>query len=155
VPGSDLEVAEQQNPGRVNSLRTFLSEILSRSQLAYRAGFTFGRKRDLYQALGYPRQLFFRDYYERYRRGGLARRIVNIPPKATWARPPDIYEDADPNTETPFERAFTDIANRCGIWSKIERADRLAGIGTFSLLLLGLRDGRSRRASMVRRISSM
>ena len=49
-----------------------------------RAGITFSGRRDLYETLGYLRTLRYEDYYQRYRRGCIASRIIDAFPAATW-----------------------------------------------------------------------
>jgi hypothetical protein len=125
--------------GRRSWLRSATSALLSRFAFANEHGLTFSGARDLYTTLGYTRDLRFSHYYDRYRRGGIARRIVNLFPSATWASGIEIIEDEDPDVETPFERAVADLFARqdLDLWAKIKRADVLACIGRYSILLVG------------------
>lgn len=120
----------------VHALRV-ASSIISRAALAVRAGVTFGGKRDTYKALGYERVLLPKDYRARYRRGGVAARVVEALPKATWRGGAELIEDQDPTTTTEFEEAFVELDNRLGIWAVCMRADVLAGLGNYSVILLG------------------
>ena len=106
-----------------------------------RAGITFGTKRDLYETLGYRRDLRYEDYYERYLRGGLAARIVNAFPSATWRLPPFIREvgKTDERATSPFEAAWQTLITRLRLWHHFERVDRLASLGHYAVLVLGLR----------------
>lgn len=121
----------------IEALRTMASELVRRYDLMSRGGKTFNGKRDMYEALGYKRNLFIEDYWERYLRGGLAKRAVDILPKATWRGGVYVFEKDDPNTETKFETEFDAMAERLSLWSYFERADRLSGVGEFSGLLIG------------------
>jgi hypothetical protein len=105
--------------------------------LAIRAGITFSGKRDSYAALGYKRELFPEDFIDRYRRGDIAARIVEAEPKATWRGGVEILEDEDPTVETEFEQEFLDFSKRLNLWSVFTRADILAGLGQFSVVLIG------------------
>jgi hypothetical protein len=113
------------------------SELLARASLASAAGLTFGGKRDLYAALGYPRTLTPKDYRERYERGDIAARVVEAYPKATWRGGAELVEDPDPDIPTDFEEAWRALAKRLSVWSAFSRADILAGLGDFSVLLIG------------------
>ena len=106
-----------------------------------RAGLTFGTKRDLYETLGYKRTLVYADYYERYLRGGIAARIIDAFPGATWRLAPLIHEvgKADERTASPFETAWTALVTRLRLWSHLARVDKLASIGHYAVLVLGLR----------------
>ena len=81
-------------PNEVASLRV-LSELVggvgSRVDLARYAGKSFHGKRDLYDALGYDRSLVVEKYRDRYERYGVAKRIVEAAPKATWRGRPGIW----------------------------------------------------------------
>jgi len=123
-------------------LRVAASLLKSRSELAEAMGITFGGARDAYQVLGYKKVLGADDYAGRYARNGLARRIVNAAPMATWRVPPQVFEDEDPEKLTEFEQAFDALAKRLRLWSLLLRADKLAGLGRYSVLLLGVQDGR-------------
>jgi hypothetical protein len=67
---------------------------------------------------------------------------VRALPAECWRKAPEVWEDEDPDIITPFEQAWKDFANQHRIWSAFERADRLARIGRYSILLLGFGDGR-------------
>lgn len=107
-----------------------------RARLANVAGKTFDGKRDAYKIFGYKRELFPTDYRSRYRRNAVANRIVKALPNATWRGGADIVEDEDPDTVTPFEQAVIDLDKRLKIWDKVKRADVLAGIGRYAVLLM-------------------
>ena len=111
--------------------------LMERAAFAMKAGVTFGGKRDLFDALGYKRVLTPQDYRARYERGGLASRVVEAFPSATWLGVGELNEDEDPNIETEFETAWNELNIRLNVWSQIKRVDILAGIGQYSVLLIG------------------
>jgi hypothetical protein len=110
---------------------------MSRIGFAMRAGITFGGSRDLYSALGYTRDLTARDYRDRYRRGGIAARVVEALPKATWRGGAELVEDQDPTIDTAFEDAWNALNRRLNAWSAFRRVDVLAGLGRYAILLIG------------------
>ena len=123
------------------SLKT-LTEALtsfSRARFANIASKTFGGKRDMYRTLGYIRELQLQDYRARYRRNEVANRIVKARPKATWRGGGSVVDDMDPTKEgeSTFEAAFADLDNRHKIWDTFKRADILAGIGRYAIILIG------------------
>ncbi len=121
----------------IGKIRALASDLANRSGLASLAGLTFGGSRDLYQALGYQRKLLPSDYRDRYKRNGIAARIVESYPKATWRGGAELIEDEDPETSTPFEEAWGELNDRLNVWSVLSRADILAGLGVFSVVLIG------------------
>lgn len=118
-----------------------LSDLLDRATLARRANLQFAGERDLTVVLGYKTVLRYEDYYGKYQRQDIASRIVDMPPRATWKGAPWVTDTED-DAETPFVRDWTAIAKRLRVWNRLRRADRLAGIGRYGVLLIGLKDGR-------------
>ena len=129
---------QKVSPAEARQLAAHISDIVSRASLAARAGETFGGSRDLYSAFGWKRSITFDDVYSKYRRNNIARRIVDLPVNDTWSEPPELLDGNDP--ETPFCFAFRDMAQRVRLWQYLERADILAGVGEYSVLLLGFKD---------------
>ncbi len=116
-----------------------MSDLLSRFRLGNLAGLQFGGKRDLYEVLGYKRQLGFDDFWAKYQRQDIAKRVVNAPATATWRNPPDI------KSEIPgFTEAWDKITSKHRIWGQISKVDRISGIGNYAVLLLGLSDVRKK-----------
>ncbi len=115
------------------------SALVSRFDLASRAGKTFGGNRDIYGALGYKNILTPEDYRFRYERDGVATRIVETFPKSTWRSNGVIVDDQDPENETPLEEAWRQLDKRLQLWPAFGRVDILAGLGEYAVLLIGVR----------------
>lgn len=124
-------------PGPVGLLRTAASALVTRAAWLQQAGKTFDGARDLYTVLGYKREIRPENYRARYERGGLAARIVETFPNATWRGGGELVEDDDPDVSTTFEQAWDALNGRLGIWSVFRRTDILAGLGRYAVLLLG------------------
>jgi hypothetical protein len=128
----------------VKSLSTKLaamSHTLGRMRMLQKAGLQYGGKRDLFAAAGYipVGQIKFEDYYGLYRRGDVAGRIVDMAPKTTWRMAPTVVEEDKPDG-TKFTKAFESLAKQLKLWRYLERADRLAGIGRYAILVIGVKD---------------
>lgn len=119
-------------------LRTMASVLSERMGLAGLAGVTFDGARDLFKALGYKKKLQCEDYRARYRRHGIAARVVDTYPDATWRKGAELVEDDDVDATTPFEEAWNDLALRLQVWSVFHRADILASLGRYSVILIGM-----------------
>lgn len=113
------------------------SVVLQRYQLARQMGMTFDGARDNYRILGYDSVISTQQYRELYRRGGIAKRVVTALPIAVWRGDGELFEDEDPERQTPWEGEFFEMNERLGLWSKFKRAHILASLGSFSVLLLG------------------
>jgi len=126
-----------EKPGQIDVIRALASAVAERASFASKAGITFGGNRDLFQALGYKRKLDTTDYRSRYCRNGIAARVVESLPQATWRGGADIIEDDNPEVVTPFEAAFLELSQELRLWQMMLRADILSGLGRYAVLILG------------------
>ena len=117
--------------------RSAASVLMNRFQFLQQAGISFKGARDLYQVLGYERVLTYRAYRARYLRDGIAKRIVEAYPKATWRGGVELFEDEDPEVSTAFEEAWGTLEDTHQIFSKLQAVDILAGLSTYAVLLIG------------------
>ena len=111
--------------------------IIQRHLFATTHNMTFGGKRSEYTALGYEETLSYDIYLDRYERGGIAERLVEAHPRATWSGGATIVETHNVASETKFEKDVVKLFKRLDIWARLLRADILAGIGRYSVLLIG------------------
>lgn len=114
------------------------SELTNRMALAASMGFQYQGARDVYQALGYPTNLQYNDYYARYLRQDIAKAIIDRPVKASWKGELSVTDDVT-NKESVFEKAWKELDTRLKLKSIFIRADKLTGIGEYSIMLLGLK----------------
>jgi hypothetical protein len=117
-----------------------LGALGDRLTFAGRAGLSYGGKRDIYEALGYPKTLQFIDYYSIFRRQDIAKRIITIKPDVAWRYKPEITEIGSDNNDTAFEVKWQEIATRLNIFHYLHKVDTLARIGEFGVLFLGFKD---------------
>lgn len=130
-------VVLSENGDRVEVLELMrLSELIGRAQVARRLGQQFGGNRDLYQIFGYPLEPEFEDFAVKYKRQDIAGKIVDQPAWETWKKRPRVLVDGEENENT---EAFHALAKRLRLWHHFDRVDRLAGIGRYGVLLIGLR----------------
>lgn len=118
------------------------SLITARSWLSRLLGRTFGGKRDLYEVFGYKRELFAEDFHAMYLRNDIAQRIIKAFPQATWRDTPKVRDEAGATSEESlFVEAWEDLYEKSRLGHYFERADRLASIGYFGVLYVGVNDG--------------
>lgn len=126
------------------AINFYTSEVLDRMRFARRAGLQYGTKRDVYDVAGYPGLSDldgpdgFDYYWDRYERDEIAGRIVDLAPQVCWSKPPRLGEP-DIDGDTPLTTAFDEMANRVSLWRTFERADKLARLGRYGALLIGVR----------------
>jgi hypothetical protein len=121
--------------------RAFNSIVSARNLLARQLGELFGGRRNLYDTFGYSQTVSYEEMRRRYERFGIVSRIVNAYPDAMWTRPPQLIEGSG-ETAAPakINKAMYEIDKAVGLYHYVNRADRLSGIGKYSLLLLGFDD---------------
>ena len=113
---------------------------VSRWQLNQEFGQRFGGKRDIYDQAGYPKELSLDDFAMRYQRQGIAKRVCNMKPDATWRSHPLVL-DSDVNEDvSEFEAAWATLVAEHNLMEYIHRADRLAQRGQYAVLLFGTND---------------
>lgn len=100
----------------------------------------FGGHRNFYSALGWITKLKFDHYIELYERGGVLGTPVDIYVEDTWAEPPTIEDVGEADQQSQFELAVIELFDELNVWGELERADRLAGIGGYSVIYLATGD---------------
>ena len=116
------------------------SELVNRVLLASRLGMdSYNGNRDLYQALGYKKDLSFADFFDRYRRQDIAKAVVDRPVKSTWQGELALIESNEVK-ETEFEKSWRILNREFKLKSCFARLDKLTGLGRYGVLLLGLDD---------------
>jgi len=98
--------------------------------------------RDIDQECGHPSEVTTEDCKKAFLRGDIASRVVSVWPEETWAENPEVFE-TEKQTETPFEKEFIELEKKHRLFSVLQRADTLSGIGRFGVVLLGLSDGKA------------
>jgi hypothetical protein len=121
----------------LGAFRSLASDFAGRAWIATKSGLSFHGKRDLYHALGYPSQISCEQYRLMFERNGIAERVVAAMPESTWRGGGELIEDEKTQTQTKFEKAFDDLNRRLKLWSVFQRADILAGVNRYSIIVLG------------------
>lgn len=120
-----------------------LGTVSTRMKYAETLGQTYGGDRDLYQALGYKTNLTYKDYYQKFKRGDIAKVIISKPANAVWGNPPVLSEedrevvDTDENS---LKNQWLSVVKRYNLYPQLMRLDRLLGLGRFAVLLFGFDD---------------
>lgn len=130
-------------------------------------GTLFDGRRDVFAAAGYPDVLTFDDYYGAYKRQDIARRVVVAKPAETWRLQPQVLDGATVEKgrdNTAFAKALQSLAEgsdltdiedaRLNLWQALHRLDRVAGIGRYGVLYLGVRDGKDPTEPLLRGAAS-
>lgn len=103
----------------------------------FMTGMQFNGRRDLYELYGYQRWLQPNNYIGKYLRQDIAKRVVDAPVQAMWADPPLLSGDP------AFMASWDNFCEEIPVWNSIIRLDKLAGLGTFAVMVLGVDDGQA------------
>lgn len=114
-----------------------LNAMTTRTDLLQRL---FDPRRDIDEECGYDKNVTEEQFRRMYDRE-MGRRVVNVYSEETWKEFPTIYENPDPDTETPFEKTLDGIERRFHLLHYLQRADELSGVGHYGVILWGLDDG--------------
>ena len=116
-----------------------LSALVMRASYASALGMQYSDERDIYQALGYPLNINYKDYYSKYCRQDIAKAIIDRPVRVTWEGELALMEGGD-DKDTALEKAWGELNDKLKLKTVFSRVDRLAGIGKYAVLVLGLND---------------
>ena len=132
--GKDKALGEQ-----LSRLQVLNSMVVGRMNLAAQLGQQYGTDRDIYEALGYKIAITYKDYMARYIRQDIAKAIIDKPVNATWQGGFTITE-SDDDEETALEKAWEELDKSIQTLNRFVRLDKLSGIGSYGVLLLGFDD---------------
>lgn len=140
------KMAEQEHLARLHTLQMVRNSIVSRMAMLNRGqGVTHNGERDVWRACGYPKEIRYIDYHNRYTRQDVAGRIVDAYPDACWEEMPNLtLEIEDEPLETgevhPFAKKWNDMVDNLHLQSYFNRVDKLSRIGHYAILFLGFDD---------------
>lgn len=98
-------------------------------------------KRNLNEVYGYEENLQFDDYFAMYKRSGIANRMLISVPRSCWRDGATVtINDEGAKNKPVLEEELATLKDR-GLFIKLERADILNRIGSFSVLFIGIPDG--------------
>jgi len=113
--------------------------VRERAALAQLAGIQFNGDRNIDAVLGYTTDPTIQDYKKKYDRRGLAATIIDSPAKTTWRNDPIITDGSE--STSLFMRQWAELEKRLDVHHYMERVDRLAGLGRYGILLIGVKQG--------------
>jgi hypothetical protein len=94
--------------------------------------------RDMYRVFGWKDQLCYEDFFQMYTRQDIAGRIIDAPIKGLWSDPPSLSAE---NKE--FTDKWMQLLETVPLWERVQRLDRLAGLGSYAIMVVGLDDGKA------------
>lgn len=113
------------------------SALLQRTGLGALLGLQMNGLRNMYGSFGWKTAITHQDFVNKYKRQGVARRVVNAYPDAMWSDPP-ILEGDD-----AFNKAWEALNSQTPIFPALQKLDKLCRLGKFAILVVGFDDGRA------------
>jgi hypothetical protein len=117
-----------------------MADLTSRIGASHRLGSTHGGAREIEDVLGYKDRLTYADFKRAYLRYDLAQALVNTYPEATWGQPPTLKDADDADNDTPFMAGWQSLLERIDIFRYLAQADLLANLGSYAVVVIGLRN---------------
>ncbi len=122
-----------------------MSTLLNRMALGSKVGSqSYNGDRNIYTALGYKDNLTFDDFLGRYFRQDIAKAVIDRPVKASWKGQVTVIENTK-SKKTKFEKQWHEIYTKLKLKSIFVRADKLTGLGRYSVILLGCNDIKTKK----------
>jgi len=146
-------MADKKTPKNNKDVTTNISDQAYRRALGGILGTSHNGDRDLWEVFGYPLELSPADYWGLYNRADIANRIIRAFPRATWRDKPVLTDEASTENDdeiSPFAESWNNLEKDKKIYSFIERADRLSGLGQFAVLFMGFADGKDQTEPLTR-----
>lgn len=130
---SDRSIGPQEAQMLLNSINDVRSKIAQ----AVSGGYDFADTlHNIFLDFGYPHKLAFFNYWNMYRRFGIAKNIVELPTDITWMRAPKVESD-----NAQFMREFERAADYLSLWSRMHAIDKRQRVGRYAGMFMRVRDG--------------
>jgi hypothetical protein len=141
---AELQAVANSNQQAVAKFMAHASTLVDRLA-AFGSMSQFTGDRDLFTVYGYKKTLDAQDYLAEYKRHDIAARIVEAFPSATWITAPMVRDVDQKDAENPtgWDEEWLSITERIPVFHYLERADLLACLGRYGVLVLGVNDGKT------------
>lgn len=91
---------------------------------------------NVYLDYGYPAQIKFSQFWNMYRRFGVAKNVVELPVDTGWLTPPTV------NGNSAFDSAVETLSKRIDIWLRIKGLDTRQRVGRYAGMFMRVRDNK-------------
>lgn len=91
---------------------------------------------NVYLDYGYPAQLDFSNFWNMYRRFGIAARVVDLPPDVCWMTHPTV------EGSSAFNAALERLIERLDMWQRVEGLDTRQRVGRYAGMFMRVADNK-------------
>ena len=116
-----------------------VSDIRARIAAAVSGGYDFADTlHNIFLDFGYPQSLSFSNFWNMYRRFGIAQNVVELPVEMSWMRPPVIESETDPQ----FNRDIEKLIEQVSLFQRLKGLDTRQRVGRYSGMFMRVRDSK-------------
>lgn len=124
-------------PQEAQLLINTLNDVRSRIASAISGGYDFADTlHNIYLDFGYPQNLSFFNYWNMYRRFGIAKNVCELPVDTTWMKIPTIE-----SSNAQFLAEFKRLADSLSFWIRLHALDKRQRVGRYAGMFMRVRDG--------------
>jgi len=91
---------------------------------------------NIFEDFGYPCQLNFFNFWNMFRRFGVASAVVEMPADICWLSPPEI-EGSD-----TFNKELKQLIKKTNLWNRLKGLDKRQRVGRYAGLLIEVKDSK-------------
>ena len=137
-----------EKPNKVTELVASLQTLSNRVfRPFYEMGKQYQGNRDIYQALGYEKDLEYEDYWLKYKRQDIARAAIHRLATHVW-RGGFKLKLGDEHDDDPIEKAYDELSRTLNLPGVYMRADILTMLGRYGGILIGFGDANNKEQLM-------
>lgn len=112
-------------------------KIFSKLYASVTGGYDFGDTlHNVWVEFGYPATLTFFNFWQMYRRSGIAKAVVELVPDTCWLTNPEVK-----SKDAAFTRDFETLVDNRKLWQRMKAGDTRNRVGRYSALFMRVRDG--------------
>lgn len=97
---------------------------------------------NVYLDYGYPEQLNFPEFWNMYRRFGIARAGVDLPVETCWETLPLIKGPNDTEASATLLRDLEELQETVKFWNRLRALDNRRRVGRYAGMFMRIRDGK-------------
>jgi hypothetical protein len=121
-----------------NSVAADPTSLRGRLAGAISGGYDFSdTMHNVFLDFGYPQSISFDQFWNMYRRFGIAKNVADLPVDTGWISPP-IVEGSD-----QFNRDLERLINEQKLWKRVKGLDNRQRVGRYAGLFMRIRDDKS------------
>jgi len=135
--------------GKGNANDSLTQGIRYKMAQAISGGYDFSDTlHNIYLDYGYPASLSFFNFWNMYRRFGVAKRVVELAPDQTWMDDPIVESDdrtfmRDLRTLIGTDEDGVLTKNSVGLWRRVKGLDTRQRVGRYAGMFMRVRDGKT------------